>query len=360
MKIKASIYNILIAYLLPIILLSCLFVPAVIGAYISYVELNIALDPLLLMIIVTLGVMICGLSGMMVLGIIRRERGILILTDEGFYCPYLLDASNFIPWKKVGGIDILVGKFRGLITNHIEIRIDHSVKLKRKRGSLNALISNFEKQKLYQPLIFPQLTLAELDILEIYSLLDFYHRKGFGIKPDIKADDERRGVVLFGKLGSQRKLYYETCFSWYYHGITCLLLFFTMWLIFYLVLENANYLISLVYGAISSLIVIVFLEQDQKIGRFVAHRLNPLAIDFDRDGIYQLNKTKFKEQVLWKDIESIKTTLTRIGTQLRPNLIIKLKSPQNKNENFQIRNELLDTSIYELNEILNGYWRKGR
>ena len=96
MKIQASIYNILLTRLLPIILLSCLFVPMVIQ---FYRDLQNHFNIVILFALIGLGLFILLIVWSMLDVLAKRKEGILILIDKGFYCPYLLYLSTLICWS---------------------------------------------------------------------------------------------------------------------------------------------------------------------------------------------------------------------------------------------------------------------
>ena len=98
-----------------------------------------------------------------------------------------------------------------------------------------------------------------------------------------------------------------------------------------------------------------YIDQKNAIGKFVAKKLRPLAIEFDKDGIYQLNNTHFEYPILWKNVIAVELKRKRRGRYSVPYLFVTILNQNGKAHTAKIRNDLHDTSVYELYEVLQNY-----
>lgn len=115
-------------------------------------------------------------------------------------------------------------------------------------------------------------------------------------------------------------------------------------------------MIVLILAVTMSLIVLKFLS-----GRVTSQVELPIALRFDQDGITVLDDQKFSPSITWADVqyieikERIKSALQR---SKEPTLFIGVMDKESGEvENYEIKNDLKDTSVYEVMSSLKYYWR---
>lgn len=363
MKIQASIYTILLTRLLPIVLIGCFFMPISILFYGKWDD--VGTKDLLMFVILTIAFVIpCLLT---LLALCKRNKDILVLTQEGFYCPYLLDAKFFIHWQDVKYVDLAEvtsssGNGLSVVTQYVVIGIDPSIELKKKRTVWDAWNKYFDKRSSHKHLVFSRRTMSNHDLSDIYSLLSLYRNKYLQKPFSVNTKPIREHQRTYHERLNQRKnpafVYYKTYFSWLYYGAIYSGICVLSWLAiscFFFSLSNIK---ALVISMFFSLFLMFYIDQKNSIGKFVAKKLRPLAIEFDKDGIYQVNNTHFEYPILWKNVIAVELKRKQRGRYSVPYLLISIQDLNGKVHTTQIRNDLHDTSVYELHEIVQQYYEK--
>lgn len=364
MKIQTSIYNILLTRLLLIVLIGCFFVPISILFYGKWDD--VGTKDLLMFLILSIAFFIpCLLT---LLALCKRNKDILVLTKEGFYCPYLLDAKFFIHWQDVKYIDLAEvtsssGNGLSVVTRYVVIGIDPSIELKKKRTVWDAWNKYFDKRSSHKHLVFSRRTMSNHDLSDIYSLLSLYRNKYLKKPFSVNTKPIREHQRTYHERLNQRKnpafVYYKTYFSWLYYGAIYSGIFVLSWLAISFFFFSLSKTKAIVISALFSLFLIFFIEQNNAIGKFVAKKLRPLAIEFDKDGIYQLNNTHFEYPILWKNVIAVEVQRKRRGRYSVPYLFVTIQDQSGKVHTAQIRNDLHDTSVYELYEVMTNYLESG-
>ncbi|MGL4674703.1 MAG: hypothetical protein ACRCXK_07575 [Wohlfahrtiimonas sp.] len=174
MKIQASIYNVLITRLLPIILLSCLFVPIVIQ---FSRDLQNHFNIVILFALIGLALFILLIIWSMLDVLIKRKEGVLILNEDGFYCPYLLDSSALICWSDVMGIEFDHVDYRGIKTPYVVIYLNDMVHLEKKKTVFDSWNNYFEKYSHYKTLVISSRSMSDYKLTDMCDILRFYWNK---------------------------------------------------------------------------------------------------------------------------------------------------------------------------------------
>lgn len=360
MKIQASIYNILLTRLLPIILIGCFFVPTPILFYGNWDDVGTK-DLLMFLILSIAFVIPCLLT---LFSLCKRNKDVLVLTKDGFYCPYLLDAKFFIHWQDVNDINLAEiassgGNGLRVVTRYVVIGIDPSIELRKNRTVWDAWNKYFDQHSSHKNLVLSRRTMSNHDLSDIYSLLSLYRNKYLQKPFSVNTKPIREHQRTYHERLNQRKnpafVYYKTYFSWIYYGAIYIGLLILSWLaisFFFFSLSNIK---ALVISVFFSLFLMFYIDQKDAIGKFVARKLRPLAIEFDKDGIYQLNNTHFEYPILWKDIIAIELKRKQRGRYSVPYLFVTIRDQNGKVHIAKIRNNLHDTSVYELYEVIAAY-----
>lgn len=359
MKIQTSIYNILLTRLLPLILIGCFVVPI---SMMFYRDRDGGIKDLLIFLIFSIAFVIpCLLT---LFALCKRNKDILILTPEGFYCPYLLDAKFFIHWQDVKYVDLAEitsssGNGLSVVTRYVVIGIDPSIELKKKRAVWDAWNKYFDKHSSHKNLVLSRRTMSNHDLSDIYSLLSLYRNKYLQKPFSVNTKPIREHQRIYHERLNQRKnlafVYYKTCFSWIYHGAIYSGILILSWLMISLFFFSLSNIKALVISVFFSLFLMFYIDQKNAIGKFVAKKLRPLAIEFDKDGIYQLNNTHFEYPILWKNVIVVELKRKLRGRYSVPYLFVTIPNQNGKAHTAKIRNDLHDTSVYELYEVLQNY-----
>lgn len=361
MKIQTSIYNILLTRLLPTLLIGCFVVPISLKIYREW-DMEIGLYEIAMLSM--LGIILYSPIILMLLPILKRDKSVLILTPEGFYCPYLLEAEFFIHWQDVKYVDLAEitsssGNGLSVVTRYVVIGIDPSIELKKKRIVWDAWNKYFDKHSSHKHLVLSRRTMSNHDLSDIYSLLSLYRNKYLQKPFSVNTKPIQEHQRTYHERLNQRKhpafVYYKTCFSWLYYGAIYSGIFVLSWLVisyFFFSLSNIK---SLVISIFFSLFLMFYIDQKNSIGKFVAKKLRPLAIEFDKDGVYKLNNTPFEWPILWENVIAVELKRKRRGRYSVPYLFIKVQDQSGKVHIAKIRNDLHDTSVYELYEVIKGY-----
>ncbi|WP_077928734.1 hypothetical protein [Wohlfahrtiimonas populi] len=364
MKIQTSIYNILLTRLLPIILIGCFFVPISILFYGKWDDVGTK-DLLMFLILSIAFVIPCLLT---LFSLCKRNKDVLVLTQEGFYCPYLLDAKFFIHWQDVKYVDLAEitssgGNGLRVVTRYVVIGIDPSIELKKKRTVWDAWNKYFDKHSSHKNLVLSRRTMSNHDLSDIYSLLSLYRNKYLQKPFSVNTKPIREHQRTYHERLNHRKnpafVYYKTYFSWIYYGAIYSGIFVLSWLVISFFFFSLSIIKALMISALFSLFLMCFIEQNNAIGKFVAKKLRPLAIAFDKDGIYQLNNSHFEYPILWKNVVAVELTRKQRGRYLVPYLFVTIKDQNEKVRTAKIRNDLHDTSVYELYEVMTNYLEAG-
>ena len=345
MKIQASIYNILLTRLLPIILLSCLFVPVVIQ---FYRDLQNHFNIVVLFALIGLGLFILLIVWSMLDVLIKRKEGILILTEEGFYCPYLLDSSILICWSDVMEIEFDHIDYRGIKTPYVVVYLSDMVHLEKKKTVFDSWNNYFEKYSHYKTLVISSRNMSNYELTDICDVLRFYWNK----------QNVSHDIQLYN-LTKKKSVAYTAYFS----AVIFLLMYvvFTTiaWIITATLFSNGHWLRLLQISLVVGIVALWLFEINGYISKLSALAFKPLAIAFDKDGIYQLNNTHFEYPILWKNVIAVELKRKQRGRYSVPYLFVMIQGQNEKVHTAQIRNDLHDTSVYELYEVMTNYLEAG-
>lgn len=345
MKIQASIYNILLTRLLPIILLSCLFVPMVIQ---FYRDLQNHFNIVILFALIGLGLFILLIVWSMLDVLAKRKEGILILTDKGFYCPYLLDASTLICWSDVMGIEFDHVDYRGIKTPYVVIYLSDMVHLEKKTTVFDSWNNYFEKYSHYKTLVISSRSMSDYTLTDMCDILRSYWNKK-NVAHDIQLHD----------LNKKTSVAYTTYFSVLIFLLMYIVFTTTTWILMTTLFSNGYWLRLLQISLVVGIVTLWLFEINGYISKLSALAFKPLAIEFDKDGIYQLNNTHFEYPILWKNVIAVELKRKQRGRYSVPYLFVMIQGQNEKVHTAQIRNDLHDTSVYELYEVMTNYLEAG-
>lgn len=361
MKIQATIYNILLTRLLPIFLIGCFFVPISMKFYREWE--SIGAKDLQIFLIASIIFFVPVIS--MLFALFKIDKTIVVLTPDGFYCPYLLDAKFFIRWQDVKYIDLAniassSGNGLRIVTQYVVIGIDQSIELKKKRTVWDAWNKYFEKHSSHKSLVLSRRTMSNHDLSDIYSLLSLYRNKYLKKPLNVNTQPIQKHKLEYYKRLNQNKnpkfFYYKTCFSWLYYGSIYSGIVILVWAALSFFFFDVSKIKTLIISSLFSLFIIFLFEQDNSIGKYVAKKLRPLAIEFDNDGIYQINNFSLEYPILWNKIVSIELQRKQCGRYSVPYLFIKIQESNGEIYTAKIRNDLHDTSVYELYEVMQKHY----
>ena len=355
MKIQATIYNILLTRLLPIILLG-IFEILLVFMLIS--EPSARQEPSILLMILGVGVVLIGLLWSMFDTLIRRKLGAIILTEEGFYCPYLLDKDQLIPWENVLFIKMEVLNARGIDVPFLVIGLG-STKLKRRRYMMDNYHGRFTKKYFQELLVFSGRIMSDYELPEICDLMRLYYKKYIGesFRINTRPTEEHKKMLL-APLTKERErtfVYYCAVFNLRDYALTlcfCMLIGGVIsWILF-----SARPVFSIVFGIVMGFFIMALFAQSQRIQAYSADRLMLLAIDMDKNWIYQVNKYRFASPLRWNNLIKLEINRKRKGRYSEPYLLVQVKDYDGKIITNKIRNDLRDTSVYELYEVMQKHY----
>ncbi|WP_077928733.1 hypothetical protein [Wohlfahrtiimonas populi] len=359
MKIQISIYNVLITRLLPIILLSGFFVLLIV---MMISEPKTRYEWTVWACILGLGALIIGLFWSMLDAFIRYKKGVLILTDEGFYCPYLLAEDQLIRWQDIAFIQTEVLNARGIDVVFVVIAFANHVPLKHRRYMMDNNAGYFTKKYSLTTLVFSTRIMSDYMLQDICDVMNFYYKKAIGESFEITTvPTTEHWEILHKPLAKERKrtfVYYAQCFSFrdYFLCFSVLLIVVTSVVLLFLIRDK--FALGISFSILASFIIFGFLAQNDSIDKYSARRLKPVAIDMDKDWFYQINTDRFFLPLPWKNLKSFELKRIRKGRFTVPYLLVKYVDYNQKIYTAKIHSELLDTSIYELHEIMQQHYEK--
>lgn len=357
MKIQATIYNILLTRLLPIILLGCFWVLLI---FMLMTEPRARYEPSIWAIILGLGVILIGLLWSMFDTLSRRKLGAIILTEEGFYCPYLLDKDQFISWKNVLFIKMEVLNARGIDVPFLVIGLG-STKLKRRSYMMDNYHAGLTKKYFQELLVFSGRIMSDYELPEICDLMQLYHKKYIGESFRInRRTTKEHWTMLQARLTKERErafVYYCAVFNLRDYALAfcfCMLISSAIsWMLF-----GDRPVFTIVSSIVMSLFMMALFSQSQRIQAYSADRLMLLAIDMDKNWIYQLNKQRFASPLRWNNLIKLEIHRKRKGRYSEPYLLVQVKDYDGEIYTVKIRNDLYETSVYELYEVMTKHYEK--
>lgn len=359
MKIQASIYNVLISRLLSVILSSGIFVLLIV---MMISEPNTRYQWTVWVGILGLVALIIGLFWSMLDALIRYKKGVLILTKEGFYCPYLLAEDQLIRWQDIAFIRTEVLNARGIDVVFVVIVFANDVELKRRRHMMDNNVGYFTEKYSRTTLVFSTRIMSDYMLQDICDVMNFYYKKAIGESFEITTvPTPEHWEILHQPLAKERKrtfVYYAQCFSFrdYFLSFSALLIVVTLVVLLFLIRDKLALGIS--FSILASFIIFGFIAQNDSIDKYSARRLKPVAIDMDSNWFYQINVDRLALPLPWKNLKSLELKRIRKGRFTVPYLLVKYVDYNQKIYTAKIHSDLLDTSIYELHDIMQQHYEK--
>lgn len=131
------------------------------------------------------------------------------------------------------------------------------------------------------------------------------------------------------------------------------------WVITATLFSNGHWLRLLQISLVVGIVALWIFEIHGYISKLSALAFKPLAIAFDKDGIYQLNNSHFAYPILWKNVVAVELKRKQRGRYSVPYLFVTIKDQNEKVRTAKICNDLHDTSVYELYEVMTNYLEAG-
>lgn len=268
------------------------------------------------------------------------------ITAAGIRYPYLLKEDKEISWQDIKNIEYSAIRMNRHWYYNIVVILQDGIdvgefKSVPELGTLTYL------QKRYDDKI---VVLFE-DIIKDHSLLDLVDQ----------LNAKRKHAIAPPAFINGESVQYRMHGAPTFHVIKTLGLSFATFLLILMsmfILDLQSFyskMIVLILAVTMSLIVLKLLSD-----RVTDQVKLPIALRFDHNGIVVLNNQKFSPSIAWADVqrieikEQIKSALQR---SKEPTLFIEvMNSESGEVKIYEIKNDLKDTSVYEVMNSLKYYW----
>ncbi|WP_158076843.1 hypothetical protein [Wohlfahrtiimonas populi] len=260
------------------------------------------------------------------------------ITETGIRYPYLLHDNPEISWENIKKFEYIEDSDGDSTSYYIVVQLEISIDIGSFRKVPNASLIGIVQKKYDHPiLIFFE------DIIKDYSLPDLADRLNAECKSLTRSPQFiNNEPVLYKK--SERSI--REIFKKLIVGSIAFLIVPSF---FMLRNWNANArLFFIIFGVIVAFMVLKILYD-----HFFESFQPKVALRFNEQGISIINDQAFAMPIAWKDVQHVE-----LRTQKQsPLLIIEAIDAESREvKSFEIKNDLKDTSVYEVISSLKYYW----